>query len=43
MKERIYDILVPVVGWTLVLTFLTIGASFGLFLFYSFTTFLFLS
>ena len=42
-KERLYDFLVPIVGWTLVLTFCTIAASFGLFLFYAFTTFLFLS
>ena len=42
-KERIYDFLVPIVGWTLVLTVATVAASFGLFLFYAFTTFLFLS
>ena len=42
-KDRLYDFLVPIVGWTLVLTVATIAASFGLFLFYAFTTFLFLS
>lgn len=42
-KDRLYDFLVPIVGWALVLTFCTVAASFGLFLFYAFTTFLFLS
>jgi hypothetical protein len=42
-KERLYDFLVPIVGWTLVLTFCTVAASFGLFLLYAFTTFVFLS
>jgi len=42
-KDRLYDFLVPIVGWTLVLTVATVAASFGLFLFYAFTTFLFLS
>lgn len=42
-KDRLYDFLVPIVGWTLVLTVASIAASFGLFLFYAFTTFLFLS
>ena len=43
IKERIYDFLVPIVGWTLVLTVATIAASFALFLFYALTTILFLS
>lgn len=42
-KDRLYDFLVPIVGWTLVLAVASIAASFGLFLFYAFTTFLFLS
>jgi hypothetical protein len=42
-KERLYDFLVPIVGWTLVLTVTTIAASLGLFLLYAFTTFVFLS
>ena len=42
-KERIYDFLVPIVGWTLVITFCSIAATFGLFFLYAFTTFLFLS
>ena len=43
IKERIYSFLVPIVGWTLVLTVATVAASFGLFLLYAFTTLLFLS
>ena len=43
IKDRLYDFLVPIVGWTLVLTVAITAASFGLFLFYAFTTFLFLS
>ena len=42
-KDRIYDFLVPIVGWALVITFVTIGAGLGLFFFYAFATFLFLS
>jgi len=42
-KDRLYDFLVPIVGWTLVLTFCAIAASFGLFLFYAFTALIFTS
>jgi len=42
-KDRLYDFLVPIVGWTLVLTVTIIAASIGLFTLYAFTTFLFLS
>jgi len=42
-KDRLYDFLVPIVGWALVITFCTIAATFGLFLVYAFTVFMFTS
>ena len=42
-KERLYDFLVPIVGWALVVTSFTVGSLIGFFIYYSFIAFMFTS
>jgi len=41
IKDQIYDILVPMVGWALVVTAFTVGSLIGFFIYYSFIAFMF--
>ena len=42
-KDQLYDFLVPIVGWILVVTSFTIGGLIGFWIYYSFIVFMFTS